>query len=97
MTSPTTNYKTLDESGRAHEIIETWLALDPEAQDETLARLIAATLHEGRGSALEAFAGSGRLDGERALEELNDVRVPLDREDWVDLLGRFILAHGGRS
>lgn len=83
---------------RAHEIIELWAALAPEAQDESLARLVAATIHAGPGSALERFAGTGHLDAEEALAELNEVRVPWEREGWVDLLGRFILAGaGGRS
>jgi hypothetical protein len=89
---------TPDQTDRAQELIELWMSVDPEAQDKALARLIAATLHGGPGSALERFAGTGKLDAEGALTELNTVRVPLDREGWVDLLGRFILSGaGGRS
>jgi hypothetical protein len=84
-----------DQSDRAGELIELWISLDPEAQDTALARLIAATLHAGPGSALERFAGTGQLTPEGALSELNDVRVPLEREGWVDLLGRFILSGTG--
>jgi hypothetical protein len=84
-----------DQTDRAQELIELWMTVDPEAQDVALARLIAANLHAGPGSALESFAGIGMLDAERALAELNDVRVPLERECWVDLLGRFILSGAG--
>lgn len=86
---------TPDQADRARKLVELWMSVDPEAQDESLARLVAATLHAGPGSALERFAGTGKLDAEAALAELNDVRVPLEREAWVDLLGRFILSGSG--
>lgn len=94
-TSPTPGTTAPDESRRAQDLIEVWLAMDPEAQNERLARLIAATIHSGDGTALETFARGGELDAATALEELNDVRVPLEREPWVDALGRFILASAG--
>lgn len=81
---------------KIHELIELWIYAEPEAQDESLARLIAATLHDGPGTALEQFAATGTLEAQNALEELNRVRVPLEHEAWVDALGRYILAHGGR-
>jgi hypothetical protein len=86
---------TPDQTDRARELIELWMSVDTDAQDPALARLIAATLHAGPGSALERFAATGTLDAERTLAELNDVRVPLEREGWVDLLGRFILSGAG--
>lgn len=89
---------TPDQTNRAQELIELWMSIDPEAQVKALARLIAATLHAGPGSALERFASTGKLDPEAALAELNDVYVPLEREGWVELLGRFILSGAwGRS
>ena len=91
----TTTLTTPDQTDRAQELIELWMSVDPEAQDTALARLIAATLHGGPGSAMERFAGTGKLDPEGALTELNRVRVPLERECWVDLLGRFILSGAG--
>lgn len=94
MTSTITN-TVPDQTARARELIALWMNLDPEAQDEYLARLITATVHPGPGSALERFAGTGTLDPEATLAELNDVRVPLEREAWVDLLGRFILSGPG--
>lgn len=84
-----------DQSERAAQIITLMLTLDPEAQPNTLARIIAATIHEGSGSSLERFASTGLLDSELALQELNDVRIPLEQEDWVDALGRYILLTAG--
>lgn len=87
-----------DQSRKAQEIIELTLALDPEAQAVTLARVIAATLHGGTGTALERFAATGKLQHEAALNELNHVRVPFEQEAWVDALARhIILTAGGTS
>jgi hypothetical protein len=86
---------TPDQSETARQIITLTLSLDPEAQSQTLARIIAATVHDGAGTALECFASTGHLDPERALKELNEVRVPLEREDWIDALGRYILLNAG--
>lgn len=80
-----------DETDRARELIELGLTLDPEARSQTVARLIAATIHSGGGSALERFAATGALDRQSALTELNLVRLPIEREGWVDALGRYIL------
>lgn len=90
-TQPTTP----DETDLAQQTISLGLALDTEARSETLARLIASSLHEGLGTALEHFAAGGDLDTQRALEELNDVRVPRDQEAWVDALGNYILLAAG--
>lgn len=88
-----------DETDKARQLIELGLALDPEARSETLARLIAASLHDGQDTGLARFAASGVLDRQRALEELNALRVPIEQEGWIDALGRYILATpaGGRS
>lgn len=86
-----------DQSHRAQQIIELTLALDPEAQEATLARIIAATLHDGAGSALEHFAATGELNHEAALDELNQVRVPFEREAWVDALARHLLFTAGEA
>jgi hypothetical protein len=80
-----------DQSQKAQQIIELTLALDPEAQAVTLARIIAATLHDGKGTALERFAATGELQHEAALNELNYARVPFEQEAWVDALARHIL------
>ena len=95
MTPTITTTAAPDQSDRAVQIIALMMTLDPEAQSQTLARIIAATIHHGTGSALERFASTGHLDPETALQELNDVRVPLEREDWIDVLGRHILLTAG--
>lgn len=88
----------IDSTEKASFIINAWLALDPHTQDAFLAQLIAATVHEGPDTALGQFASTGRLSPEAALAELNDVHVPIEREPWLDALGRYILASaGGRS
>ncbi|WP_405217753.1 hypothetical protein [Agrococcus sp. Ld7] len=98
MTTPTITITAPDQSDRASQIIELLLALDPEAQQTTMARLIAATVHGGSGTALERFASTGRLDQSAALDEIDDLRVPFEQEAWVDALSRYIIfAKGGRS
>lgn len=84
-----------DQSEKARQAIELGLALDREARSETLARLIAASIHGGPGSALEHFAATGNLIAQETLQELNDLVVPIEQEGWVDALGRFILLVGG--
>lgn len=97
MNSSTITATAPDETGRAQQLIELGLALDPEARSETLARLIAGSVHGGPDSALCRFAGTGDLQPEAALAELNHLRVPFEQEGWVDALGRYVLAQGGRS
>jgi hypothetical protein len=89
--------QSVDETARARFVIEAWLALDPHSHDGSLAQLIAASIHGGSGTALERFASTGILEGEAALAELNDVEVPIEREPWLDALGRYIIAAGKRS
>lgn len=87
-----------DQTDRARELIELGLAIDPEARSATLARLIAASVHDGTDTALGQFAATGTLAAEAALKELNRLRVPFEQEVWVDALGRYVLLHaGGRS
>lgn len=87
----------LDQSDTALQILDDFSYGDTTVADEGIARMLAATMHDGPGSALETFAATGQLDAERALNELNEVTVPLEREAWVDALGRYILVNGGRS
>lgn len=87
----------LDQADTALQILDDWSFGNTEVADEGVARLLAATMHDGPGTALETFASSGALDAQRALEELNTVRVPLEREAWVDALGHYIVTRGGRS
>ncbi|MCC4267326.1 hypothetical protein [Microbacterium schleiferi] len=87
----------VDQTEHAKFVIDAWLALDPHTQHTRLARLIAATIHDGSGGALERFAATGILDAEAALTELNHVTVPLERESWLDALGRYIITAERRS
>lgn len=86
----------IDQTEKATFIIDAWLALDPHTQNTFLAQLIAATIHDGPGTVLERFASTGQLiSAEGALSELNDVVVPLEREPWLDMLGRFLTTTPG--
>ncbi|MBC9944192.1 hypothetical protein ICL81_06650 [Leucobacter sp. cx-328] len=97
-TTPSTQISAPDQSEKATQIIKLALLLEPEAQGIAVARIIAATLHDGPGTALERFAATGNLDAESVLDELNDVRVPFEQEAWVDALARHILfTKGGQS
>ncbi len=93
----TTITTTPDETNKARQLIELGLALDPEARSETLARLIAASLHDGLGTTLERFAATGTLQRQHMLQELNDLRVPIEQEGWVDALGRFVILTAGEQ
>jgi hypothetical protein len=84
-----------DQSDKARELITLMLTLDPEAQSHLLARLIAATLHGGKGSALYEFASTGVLRLERARDELNWVEIDTEQEDWADALGRYFYLWAG--
>lgn len=87
----------LDQAGTALAILDDWSDGNTDVADEGIARLLAATMHDGPGTALEHFAATGELDAEAALAELNEVTVPLEREGWVDALGKYIVTRGGRS
>ncbi|QAY74263.1 hypothetical protein ET445_13935 [Agromyces protaetiae] len=87
----------LDQADTALQILDDWSYGDTDVADEGIARLLAATLHDGPGTALEHFASTGELDAEAALRELGQATVPLEREGWVDALGRYIINGGHRS
>lgn len=86
----------LEQAETALQILDDWSYGDTTVADEGIARLLAATLHDGPGTALEHFASTGELDAETALRELGGVTVPLEREGWVDALGRYIITNGRR-
>lgn len=87
----------LDQAETALRILEDWADGDTADIDEGIARLLAATMHAGPDTALHQFASTGELVADQALEELGTVEVPLEREAWVDALGRFIINGGRRS
>ena len=80
-----------DETLRAVQEIEARLTANPDACDRELARLIAATLHDGPGSALYLFASGDIVSPRQLLFELDNVDVPPEREAWVDTAIRFVL------
>jgi len=80
-----------DQTEKAQHLITLWLGLDTEATSAMLARLIAACVHPGRGSALHEFAASGYLDRERCRQELNRASLPRKQEEWADALCRHLL------
>jgi hypothetical protein len=87
----------LDQAETALQILEDWADGDTTTIDEGVARLLAATMHDGPGTALHQFAATGQLAADQALAELGEVEVPLEREAWVDALGRYIIDGGHRS
>lgn len=97
--SPTTPHQSpgRHRAWRAEEFIELGLAMDPDARSATVARLIAATLCDQPTGALERFASTGRLDAQAALAELNQLKVPLQQEPWVQALGHHILLTVGQG
>jgi len=50
-----------DQAETALQILDDWSYGDTTVADEGIARLLAATLHDGPGSALEHFAATGEL------------------------------------
>ncbi|WP_315070712.1 hypothetical protein [uncultured Microbacterium sp.] len=87
----------LDQAETAMRILADWADGDTTDIDEGIARLLAATMQDGPGTALHQFASTGELAADNALAELGDCQVPLEREAWVDALGRYIINGGARS
>lgn len=84
-----------DQDAFDQKIMNDWAKGDRATIDIGVARMLAAALRPGEGTALQHFAETGSLKANDALAELNDVRVPLEREVWIEALGDFIL-HGDR-
>jgi hypothetical protein len=55
-----------------------------------VARLIAATVHAGPGTALERFAASGAIDAESAIAEIDRCLLNRQRANWVIALWDYI-------
>jgi len=79
----------LDQEARMREHIGRLLEEGHPITRET-ARLIAACIHSGDGSALERFAASDQLDTAAALAELTSIRVPSYQTGWVIALWTFL-------
>lgn len=78
MTTPTAP----DQSDRARERITDALMKGDDHIDHATARLIAATVHAGTGTALEAFAATGRFDLAALERELRQSRYAFPQEYW---------------
>lgn len=98
MTTPPAPHNNAAPPASVTRAMQTLLTLDRDTLQATLARTVAATLHDGPGTALEHFATTGELDTESILDELDRVEVPFEEEAWVDALARHLLfTRGGRS
>jgi hypothetical protein len=71
-----------DESARARQQITEALGRGHDHIDHATARLIAATIHPGPETALEAFAATGRFDVVQLERELRQNRYPFPQELW---------------
>jgi hypothetical protein len=85
-----------DQSIRARQHINAALA---EAGDELIdpaaARIIAATVHSGYGTALCTFAATGILRGDAALAELRAVPSTELPQTWREAFTEFVNAASG--
>ena len=85
-----------DQSIRARQHINAALAeSDVELIDPATARIIAATVHGGYGTALCTFAATGVLHGNLALAELRAVPSTELPQTWRDAFTEFVTAAGG--
>ena len=85
-----------DQSIHARQHITAALAeSSTELIDPATARIIAASIHSGYGTALCVFAATGVLHPERARAELKLVEVDTEQEGWVDALARYFLFWDG--
>lgn len=91
MDTSTTNASHDDQEQFVRTIVHDWAKGDRATIDVGVARMLAAALRSSEGTALQHFAETGTLRANDALAELNDVRVPLEREVWIEALGDFIL------
>lgn len=85
-----------DQSIRAGQHINAALAvLGSELIDLATARIIAATVHGGYGTALCTFAATGVLDGDAALAELCAVPSPEVAQTWREAFSDFVTGARG--
>jgi|GEM_PF-5779540 len=90
--------KAPDQSNRARQHINAALAESGvELIDRTTARIIAATVHGGYGTALCTFAATGVLRGDAALAELRAVPSTELPQTWREAFTEFVIADGGDS
>ena len=95
-TTPTR--KAPDQSIRARQHINAALVESgTELIDSATARIIAATVHGGHGTALCTFAATGVLDQDAALTELEAVSSPELPQTWREAFTDFVTADRGNS
>ena len=85
-----------DQTVRAQELIDGALASwDGESIATAMARVIAASVHAGPGTALGHFAGSGELDADRALLELQATPTVAMHWLWRGALAGYLREQRG--
>ena len=85
-----------DQSIRARQHINAALAeAGIELIDPATARIIAATVHGGYGTALCTFAGTGVLHGSATLAELRAVPSRELPQTWREAFTEFVIADRG--
>ena len=80
----TTSAAAPDESGRANRVINEAIYLDGNVITHATARLIAAAIHPGPGSALERLAASGQFDIAILRHELTQLSLEPFQRPWRD-------------
>lgn len=86
----TTHAAAPDESGRASRLITQAIYLDGDVITHVTARLIAAAIHPGPGSALERLAASGQFDAAVLRRELNDLSLEPFQRPWRDAVLTYL-------
>lgn len=86
-----------DQSAKAAAAITDALFASPDAVTHSTARLIAAALHPGPGSALQQLAATGRFSPDVLRREVLALRVPTNREPWRQALVRYLDSVRARS
>ena len=87
-----------DQSIRGRQHINAALAeAGIELIDPATARIIAATVHGGYGTALCTFAATGIMRGDAALAELRAVASTDLPQTWREAFTKFVIAESGNS
>lgn len=79
-----------DESEKARDLIAAAISRGDDHIDHATARLVAATLHPGAGTALERFAATGHFDVVTLERELRINRYPFPQELWRGVLLSYV-------
>lgn len=85
MTTQSTTTPSPEQSDRARRQINAAIYDHPDYLSERTARLIAAAVHPGDGSALAHYAGTGERRSD-LLDELRTLHLSVEHSIWRDLL-----------